>query len=219
MPKFPVQSVIFDLDGTLVDTAGDLHAATNHVLTSLGREKVPLSAVKADVGYGALRLIRRGLERTGGTKGVDMEEAKQTFLHYYSEYIAVNSALFPGGRKMLETLSAHKISMGICTNKPEALAVKLIENLELTDFFKVIKGGDSFPFKKPDPRHIQETAKLIGEGPYVMVGDSSPDILGAQAANIPVIAATYGYADTALPELKPDALIQNLGEVVELVAV
>ena len=213
MPKFFGHSVIFDLDGTLVDTAGDLHGATNHVLHSLGRDNVPLSAVKADVGFGALTLIKKGLSRTGGIDGIDLEQAKQTFLAYYIDNIAVHSKVFPGGLAMLETLTSKGISIGVCTNKPYALAVKLLHELDLSHFFKAVIGGDSFSYKKPDPRHILETAARVGTGPYVMVGDASPDILGAQAAGIPVIAAAYGYPDMDLKSLKPDAIIQTLGEV------
>lgn len=216
MPQFFARSVIFDLDGTLVDTAGDLHAATNHVLHSIGRDGVPLSAVKADVGFGALTLIKKGLNRTGGLDGVDLVQAKQTFLSYYIDNIAVHSKTFPGGLQMLEELKSNGIAIGICTNKPHALAVKLLNELNLSPFFKTVKGGDSFPFKKPDPRHIFETAKLVGTGPYVMVGDASPDILAAQAAEIPVIAAEYGYPDMDIKSLKPDAVIQSLGEVAAL---
>ncbi|MEX0299184.1 MAG: HAD-IA family hydrolase [Kordiimonas sp.] len=217
MPKFSVKSVIFDLDGTLVDTAKDLHAATNHVLEHHGRESVPLSAVKEDVGFGALRLLQKGFNRTGGCDGIDLESAKATFLDYYIENIAVHSSLFEGGEHMLESLAKANISIGVCTNKPYKLAVKLLEDLGLSHFFAAIRGGDSFPFKKPDPRHLLETASLTGKGPYIMVGDASPDILAAKAANIPVIAADYGYPDVDIKALKPDATIQSLGEVAELV--
>jgi len=218
MQNFSVQSVIFDLDGTLIDTAGDLHASTNHALSIIGRDAVPLDAVKADVGYGALRLIECGLERTGGCDGIDMEALKQEFLLYYAENIAVNSSLFPGGLSMLTALQSRGIQMAICTNKPQKLAIKLLEDLNLTHFFVAITGGDSFPFKKPDPRHILETIKLLGTNSVLMVGDASPDILGAKAAGIPVAAAAYGYADVDLHSLNPDVIIQTLGEVEGLVS-
>lgn len=218
MKKFAVSSVIFDLDGTLVDTAGDLHAATNHILQKYGRPTLPLEAVKADVGFGALRLIRKALDRTGGTNGVDLEEARQRFLEFYINNIAVHSALFPGGQQMLDALQANGITMGVCTNKPHKLALKLLEELNLLRYFSAVKGGDSYPFKKPDPRHLEETARAVGTGPYLMVGDASPDILAAKAAGVPVLAASFGYADVELSELKPDATIQSLAEVEALVA-
>ncbi len=219
MTKFSVKSVIFDLDGTLVDTAGDLHAATNHVLEHYGRATVPLNAVKEDVGFGALRLLQKGFNRTGGCDGIDLEAAKHRFLEYYINNIAIHSALFDGGRRTLKTLEDAGISMGICTNKPYKLAIRLLEELGLDHFFTTVRGGDSFPYKKPDPRHLTETAQITGPGPYIMVGDASPDILAAQAARVPIIAAAYGYPDVDLKALKPDAIIQNLGEVAELVAV
>jgi len=217
MPRFPAQIVVFDLDGTLVDTAADLHAATNHVLQSIGRDTVPLSAVRADVGFGALKLIERGMNRTGGMEGYSLDELKEVFLEYYAKNIAEHSALFPGGEAMLRSLSDKGISLAICTNKPIKLALQLLEELGLTHYFKAITGGDSFAFKKPDPRHIIETAKMIGDGTFVMVGDSSPDIHAAKAAGIPAIGVTYGYGDVPMADLEPDALIQSLEEVVALV--
>lgn len=218
MPPFTVQNVIFDLDGTLIDTAADLHAATNHVLTTIGRATIPLMAVRADVGFGALKLIERGLNRTGGLGDHSLEQLKDVFIDYYTQHTAVKSALFPGGKEMLDTLTAKGIGMGICTNKPLKLAEKLLKEMKLDHYFKAVTGGDSFAFKKPDPRHLSETAKLVGEGRYLMVGDSSPDIMAAKAAGVPVIGVSYGYGDVPMADLEPDIIIESLAEVAALVA-
>jgi len=220
MKKFPAKAIIFDLDGTLVDTAGDLHAATNHILTSVGRDTVPLSAVKTFVGFGALKLIERGLEYTGGVAHHSIQDLKNTFLNYYLENIAEHSALYPGGQDVLDTLKKKNIRIGICTNKPYALAVKLLQELNIIHYFDAITGGDTFPYKKPDPMHLLNTAhQTSNEGPYVMIGDSSPDILAAKSANIPVIAANYGYSDQALEDLSPDATITSLVALMDLLDV
>lgn len=220
MKKFPAKAIIFDLDGTLVDTAGDLHAATNHILTSVGRDTVPLHAVKTFVGFGALKLIERGLEHTGGVADHSIENLKNTFLDYYKNNIAEHSALYPGGQYLLDTLKEKNVRIGICTNKPYALAIKLLEELNIIQYFDAITGGDSFPYKKPDPRHLLNTAHQTSkEGPYVMIGDSSPDILAAKSANIPVVAANYGYSDQALEDLNPDATITSLTALQDLLDV
>lgn len=217
MSIFKVDTVIFDLDGTLVDTAGDLHASTNFVLKSLGRPLLPIEDVIADVGFGALKLISGALDRTGGIDGIDLEAKRQEFLAYYIDNIAVHSELFAGGQEMLHSLTDAGIKMGVCTNKPYALAVRLLEELNLIHYFQCIKGGDSFSFKKPDARHLTETAKETGGNSFIMVGDASPDIIAAKNAGVPSIAASYGYADMDLASLKPDTFIESLGEVADLV--
>lgn len=218
MSKFHVGKILFDLDGTLVDTAGDLHAATNHVLKVTGRPEVPLSLVRPYVGFGALRLIKVGFDATGGIKdGETVEEYRDTFLDYYRSNIAVHSTLFAGGHDLLENLNRRKIPIAVCTNKSYALAEALLKELDLFSSFDLVLGGDSLPYRKPDPRHLTDAIdKLAGNGSAIMVGDSSPDIFAAQNAGIPVIAAEYGYHDIPLSELKPDATIKNLGSLEEL---
>jgi len=208
MTVFSTQKVIFDLDGTLVDTAADLHAATNHVLQSLGRDSVSLAQVRHMTGYGAVKLIELGLEATGGTADLDMESLRQRFLRYYRANICEHSCVFPKGETMLEALINKGFQLAVCTNKPIEMAQALLQSLNIDHYFGAITGGDSFSFKKPDPRHILETvSQLKGQGSAVMVGDASPDILGAKAAHMPAIAVDFGYADVPLVELAPDHII------------
>ncbi|MFC3051183.1 phosphoglycolate phosphatase [Kordiimonas pumila] len=217
MTKFPAKIVVFDLDGTLIDTAVDLHAATNHVLKSLNIAPATLEQVRPYVGFGAIKLIETGLELSGNTTKYNAHDYKDMFLSYYSNHISVHSRLFSGGSEMLNTLQGAGVKMAICTNKPLGLAQQLLGDLGLSSYFEAITGGDSFPYKKPDPRHLQETIKLMGiKGPAVMVGDSSPDILCAKAAGIPVIAANYGYPDQPILSLGPDACITSLSDLVGL---
>lgn len=210
MKQFTVSKVIFDLDGTLVDTAPDLLRATNYVLESVGRPSVNLESVRHMVGHGALRLIELGLEATGGVNEHNLESLKSRFLEYYEENICVDSVPFPGVKKTLQTLKKSGFQLGICTNKPRYLAQSLIAHLNIDHFFDAVTGGDSYEFKKPDPRHILQTAaQLSGDGSIVMVGDSKPDIAGAKAANIPSILVSFGYSAHPLRELDADVIISE----------
>jgi phosphoglycolate phosphatase len=216
-PKFPAQKVIFDLDGTLVDTAADLHAATNHCLASLGRAPVDFLKVRHLTGFGAIRLLEIGLSESGGSEGVDFEALRREFLGFYGENISVHSKPYPGCEDMLAILADTGIPVAVCTNKPYRLAEKLLLSLGLYEKFQALTGSDTFPFRKPDPRHVVETAAILeGNGPAIMVGDSSSDILAAQAANIPAIAVDYGYPDVPVKSLKPDAIISNLPDLLSL---
>ncbi|PCI63094.1 MAG: phosphoglycolate phosphatase [Kordiimonadales bacterium] len=214
MTQFTAQKILFDLDGTLVDTAPDLHAATNHTLQTIDRPPVPIDAVRHMTGFGAVKLIETALETTGGIEGYDFAKLRDVFLEYYSENICVHSALYPYCLDMLKQLGGAGFQLAVCTNKPIGLAVPLLEKLEIYSLFGAVTGGDSYSFKKPDPRHIQKTAELLpGHGPALMVGDASPDILGAQAASIPVIAVDYGYADQPIEALKPNHIIGSLADL------
>jgi len=217
MPLMPVKKVLFDLDGTLVDTAADLHAATNHCLKLIGRNTVNLQTVRHLTGYGALRLLEAALEATGGITSHTPEDLREDFLQYYTQNICVGSTLYPGVIELLNHLDSHNIPYGICTNKPLGLATKLMKALDIHDRFAAVTGGDSFPFKKPDPRHMIRTAALLnGDGPIAMVGDASPDIKGAKAAGITAVAVSYGYADIPLSEMQPDLTVGSLTELTEI---
>lgn len=218
MSRFQANKIIFDLDGTLIDSAPDLHAATNHVLKSIGRDTVSLDQVRHMVGYGALRLIELGLEATGGTEGYTAEDLRPTFLEYYGDNITAHTRLFDGALDMMNHFKNEGIELGLCTNKPIALTEPILANLGIRGLFSAVSGGDSFEFKKPDPRHIFETGKkMTGEGPVVMVGDSRPDIEAAKAANIPAIAVSFGYSQTPIQDLGPDVVINHLSELKTLI--
>lgn len=214
MQTFTAQKILFDLDGTLVDTAADLHAATNHTLQSIGREPVTLSQVRHMVGHGALRLIELGLEATGGRQDVEPKELLGTFLAYYEANISVHSMVYEGGFEMLKSLNDDGFRMAVCTNKPYAMAVSLLSKIGLRPYFEAVTGGDTFSFRKPDGRHLLETSTLIsGTGKTLMVGDSSPDINAARNAGMDVIAVNFGYADVPPEKLGADALIGSLADL------
>lgn len=219
MTVFRVKKILFDLDGTLVNTAADLHAATNHVLTSVGRPKVTLCQVQNMTGYGAVRLIETGLEATGGLQGLDIENLRQKFLDFYAQNICVHSNPYPNCIEMLQHLAAKNFRMAICTNKPVIMANALLRSLDLDTYFSAVIGGDSLPFKKPDGRHLLETSALLqGKGSSIMIGDSAPDVLGAKSAKLPIIAVDFGYSTKPIAELNPDYVISSLAEIPSLLA-
>ncbi len=212
------KAVIFDLDGTLVDTAPDLWRATNHVLTGAGRREVTLEQVRAFVGHGARKLIARGFEATGSPlRSEDIEPLYEKFVAYYGANIAMGSAPFPGCAALLDRLKAHGVLLGICTNKLEKLSVRLIEALGLTGYFTAIVGPDTIGIAKPDPAPYREALRRMGaeSARSLLVGDSETDVLTARAAGVPVIGVTFGYTSEPIGSFKPDALVNHFSEAYE----
>ncbi|WP_119272656.1 phosphoglycolate phosphatase [Taklimakanibacter deserti] len=212
------KAVIFDLDGTLVDTAPDLWRATNHVLTSAGRDEVTLGQVRAFVGYGARKLIARGFTATGGPLDAqDIEPLYEKFVAYYGAHIARESVPFPGCVALLDRLKADGIGLGICTNKLEGLSVKLIDALGLSTYFSAIVGPDTIGIAKPDPAPYREALRRMGAetARSLLVGDSETDVLTARAAGVPVLGVTFGYTALPIQSFKPDALISHFSEAYE----
>jgi phosphoglycolate phosphatase len=215
-----MRGVIFDLDGTLVDTAPDLTRATNYVLASRGRQPVPAEDVRAMVGLGGRMLIRRGFAATGEPLSeLDVEELFELFLAYYADHIAIDSRLFPGSKEVLDLCRGKGMRLGICTNKPEALSRMLVESLGLKGYFDAIVGMDTIKVAKPDPRIYGETLRRldINGGPTVMIGDSETDVLTARAAGVPVIGVTFGYTPKPLIEFAPDYLVDTYDELWPLI--
>jgi len=209
------KAVIFDLDGTLVDTAPDLWRATNHCLSLRGRRPVTLEEVRAFVGHGARKLIAHGLAATGDPLGdPDIESLYEAFVAYYSDHIAVGSLPFPGCLALLDRLKAEGIGLGICTNKLEGLSMKLIDALGMSAYFGAIIGPDTIGIGKPDPAPYRETLRRMQRqaGPSLLIGDSETDVLTARAAGVPIIGVTFGYTARPIEEFKPDALVSQFGE-------
>ncbi|RMB08902.1 phosphoglycolate phosphatase [Eilatimonas milleporae] len=219
-PPFRVGKIIFDLDGTLIDSAPDLHAATNHVLETIGRPHITLGQVRHMVGQGARRLIEKGLTATGGRQNHSIDDLLPVFLEYYGNNLTRHgTSLFAGGADLLDTLSATGFGLGLCTNKPVALTKPLLSALKIDHHFGAVLGGDSLSVRKPDPRHLIETAdRLSGStGAALMVGDSSSDIDAAKAAGWPSIAVTFGYSARPVQELGASHQVDSLREIAGLV--
>lgn len=213
MPATTPFCVIFDLDGTLVDTAPDLAAGMNAAMADLGLPPVPVATVRHLVGRGARVLVERGLAINGvsnpGTAEIDRLVA--IFLSHYRENIAVGSVAYEGAVDVLNALAQRNVRMGICTNKPTDLAVLLLQLLKLDHYFQAILGADALQVKKPHPDHLFETIRRCGgvPGRAVMIGDSETDVATARAAGVPVIVFSHGYTAIAPWELGADAVLDH----------
>lgn len=209
-------TLVFDLDGTLADTAPDIMATLNHLLVREGLEPLPLSAARNLVGAGARALLERGFTTAGRPLSPQrLDELFQAFLGHYLDHIADLSFLFPGAEKVLRTLAAADYALAICTNKPEAHSRALIEQLGILPLFAFIAGRETFAFCKPDPRHLTETIRHGGGdvARAIMVGDSRTDVETARAAGVPVVGVTFGYTDTPMSALMPDRIIDHFDEL------
>jgi phosphoglycolate phosphatase len=206
-------TIVFDLDGTLVDTAPDLTSALNHVLTRRGHVAVSPAIVRAGVGLGIRVMIEETLRRLGATDDVD--EMLAEFLVYYEANIARESRPFPGVVSALDRLAAQGATLAVCTNKRKYLSRLLLQALELEDYFSAIAGRDTFAVSKPDPGHLTGTIALAGGDPSraVMVGDSDIDVMTAKAAQVPIILVSFGYPTTQLGELKAEAMIDHFDQL------
>nr|WP_310522602.1 phosphoglycolate phosphatase [Polymorphobacter sp.] len=209
-------TVVFDLDGTLVDTAPDLCAALNHALGVLGRPGVPAADVRHLVGHGARKLLERGLAASGVASADLVEAGFPHFLDYYSAHIAVGSRPYAGVEAALEALAEAGCVLAICTNKPVALSVKLIAALGWSGRFAANLGFDSVPRAKPDPGHLFAAIAAAGGVPEttVFVGDSITDTTTAKAARVPVVAVSFGFSDRPVAELGADVVIDHYDALV-----
>lgn len=208
-------SVIFDLDGTMIDTAPDLIAATNYTLGVFGMEPVGEEIIEPAVGLGSKAMLHAAMLSLGREPGKDeLTEMSGHFIDYYADNIAVRSAPFPGLEDALRTLQADGALLGICTNKLERLAVKLMKTLELDHYFAAVAGADTFPVRKPDRGHLLGTIAAAGGDPEraAMIGDSLADAKAAQSAGVPFIAVSFGYGEP-VELLKPDAVIAHFSEL------
>jgi phosphoglycolate phosphatase len=213
--------VVFDLDGTLVDTAPDLIDALNFVLGREGLPPVPLHSARAMIGAGARKLIERGLELEGRNMGVaDINRLTSDFIDYYAAHIADASRPFEGLESALDDLDRSGYRFAVCTNKLEWLSKLLLDRLGLSSRFSAICGADTFGISKPDPAILQQTiARAGGQLSHaVMVGDAGPDIGVARRAGVPVIGVEFGYTDIPIADLKPDRLIGHMRDLPAAVA-
>jgi len=205
-------TIVFDLDGTLVDTAPDLHAALNHVLDSIGRPRIELEQIRLVVGQGAAETIERGMKLSGrGPEPAEKPVLLKRFLCHYGNNIAAGSRPYDLIRDGLDRLSADGYRLAVCTNKTEIMARKLLDALRMDHYFHAILGGDTLSVKKPDPVHLTETIRRAGGHPAyaIMIGDSHADIAAAKAAMIPSIAVSFGYSPVPVETLCPDFVIDH----------
>ena len=214
MQDFPFAIVGFDLDGTLLDTSGDLAAAVNHALGSAGRAPLPVSAITPMIGGGARHMLRQGMDATGGCTEAELDVAHRRLLSFYEANMVVHTAPFPGALEALDTLAARGVTLGVMTNKIERYAAEVLEKLGLRDRFAALVGGDTLPIGKPDPAPILAMVERCGGGKAAFVGDSIYDVRAGQAAGLPVVACSFGFLDRPAEELGADDVIDGFDELV-----
>ena len=218
-------TVLFDLDGTLIDTAPDLMNAHNHVMKKFGYETRSTDEIRNLVGKGAASMIGRSMwnQAKNELKKIDDEEIKslmvKEFIDYYGKNIANESKLIRGVSKFLVWCKSNNISMAVCTNKTEHLAVDLLKRIEIYDYFEYVAGYNTFEYCKPDPRHLTSVVEIL-QGDVkktIMVGDSETDAESAKAANMPFILVEGGYTDKNPDEIYHNHLVKDFNNLEKLV--
>ena len=217
----PPPTIVFDLDGTLVDTAGDLVATINAILGREGMAPVDFDTAVAMVGSGARVMLQSAFTAQGRSLTPEKLEALfEDFLAHYDEHLVDTSRPYPGVEAALDRFIAGGWRLAVCTNKTHRSALKLLGLLGLAERFAAITGQDTFSFRKPDPRHLTETIRRAGGdiADAVMVGDSATDVDTAIAAGVPVVAVTFGYSATPVTELGATVLIDHFDELYDAAA-
>ena len=219
MADFPYDTIGFDLDGTLVDTAPDLARAVNHALVHAGREPVSAEVTRELIGGGTRAMLTRAFERTGGMVGEEaFARAYDALLAHYEQNTSAHSAPFPGVLDALDRLSLHGCKLAVVTNKLERFAVKLLAELDMEDRFYTILGGDTLGPGRSKPKRdmIDEALARCGGSRFAMVGDASFDVLAARAAGVPCVIYRHGYPDMPIEALEADAVFDHFDELVGL---
>ena len=216
--SFPFAIGGFDLDGTLVDTAGDLTAAVNHALSLAARGPLTEAEVRPMIGLGARHMLEQGFAATGGIPGGDFERLYRELLRFYEAHIAVHSRVFPGLIAALNRLDTLGVKTAVVTNKREDMARKLLGELGLAGRMATIIGGDTLGpgNAKPSPAPIHAMVERCGGGRAVFVGDSIYDVMAANSAGVTSVAVSFGFLDRPADELGADHVIDHLDDLVPL---
>ncbi|WP_174291934.1 HAD-IA family hydrolase [Sphingomonas bacterium] len=211
---FPI--VGFDLDGTLLDTSGDLAAAVNHALTSAGRATLPVDRIRPMIGGGARHMLAQGMAATGGCTEAELDVLQARLLGFYEANIAAETRPFPGCLDALDVLAARGTTLAVVTNKYERLARIILDALGLSERFVTIIGGDTLgPGRgKPKPDLIELMVERCGGGRAAFVGDSIYDVQAAQAAGLPVVACSFGFLQQPVESLGADAVIDGFADLI-----
>ena len=203
-------TILFDLDGTIVNTAPDLMAAHNHVMRKYGHAEKKMEEVKSLAGRGAWLMMQRSFKQEIKDEKIKKEMTRE-FIDYYSKNIDRNSVPIKGSIDFFKWARKKNISMAVCTNKQEKLAIDLLKKLDIFRYFEYVAGSDTFSFNKPDPRHLTDVVEIIGGDlkKTIMVGDSEVDAMSANNAKLPFILVKDGYTEKTESEIKHDELISD----------
>ena len=210
-------TILFDLDGTLADTAPDLMKAHNHVMNKFGYSSKSMDEIRNLVGRGAAVMIGRsiwGSARKELSKISDEKIKKdmtKEFIKFYENNLVVETRLLKGVKNFLYWAKSNNISMGVCTNKQEHLAIELLKKINIYDFFEYVAGGNTFNYCKPDPRHITNMVEIMGGDirKTIMIGDSENDADAAKSAGVPMILVEDGYTEKKIDQIYHNHLIKD----------
>ena len=210
-PWNQIQLVVFDLDGTLVDSKQDLALSVNAVRGEMGLSPLPLDLIASYIGHGATELVRRALGTLGSSENV--EKGLAFFLSYYREHMLDHTTPYPGVPEALEKLRSHKLA--VLTNKPVIFSREMLTRLGFAPYFAFVYGGNSFPQKKPDPVGLHKMMEdlAISAAQTIMVGDSDTDVLTGRNARVWTCGVTYGFGAETLEQAPPDFVIDDLREL------
>ena len=214
-----IYTILFDLDGTIVNTAPDLMSALNHVMRKFGHPEKRLEDIKSLAGKGAWVMMQRSFKEEIKDEKTKKEMTKE-FIDFYSKNIDKNSVPIKGAVDFFNWAKNKNISMAVCTNKQERLAIDLLKKLDLFKFFEYVAGADTFAFNKPDPRHLTDVVEIIGGDlkKTMMIGDSEVDAMSAYNAKLPFVLVKDGYTEKTEKEIKHNELIsdfENFEKIVE----
>ena len=212
-------TVLFDLDGTLVNTAPDLIRAHNHVMKKFGYPTKSINELKNAVGKGAKAIMAKGNGKWEWFDEKIKNEMTDEFLSFYKKNILYESTLINGVKEFLKWCKNQNISMAVCTNKTEHLAVDLLKKIEIYDYFEYVSGYNTFEYCKPDPRHLLKTIEILNgdKKKSIMIGDSETDANAAKAAEIPMILLKYGYTEKRSEEIHHNYLIKDFLGIEKLI--
>ncbi|PCI39824.1 MAG: phosphoglycolate phosphatase [Rhodospirillaceae bacterium] len=212
-----LSALIFDLDGTLIDSAPDLQAAANRMLPPLGRREVDVKEIQLMIGDGVPKLVERCFAATGDIPPADeLAEHAAKFTKDYEPRSAELTVAFDGSHAVLQKLKDRGLKLSICTNKPYGATMQILKSLELAQYFDVVIGGDTLPgIKKPDPRHLIAALEAMdaSSADSAMVGDNQNDVNAAHAAGLPVVLLSHGYTKTPVTELGGEAVIDHFDDL------
>ena len=219
-------TILFDLDGTLVDTAPDLLSAHNHVMKKFGYTSRNLDEIKNLAGKGAAVMIGRSIWESAKKEFSSIDDQKtkdemvEEFINYYEKNIVVKSRLVSGVYEFLKWAKSKNISMGVCTNKQEHLAVNLLKKIKIYDFFEYVAGRNTFEYCKPDPKHLTSTIEIMNGSikKSLMIGDSENDADAAKLAGIPMILLEDGYTNRKIDQIYHNHLIKNFNGIEKLIS-